>query len=59
MVLCDRRQLSNDGFTVRIVAVDEFDGEVIYGPEIISRGFAHRCASRRISSAARRTPSTR
>jgi len=23
------------------VAVDEFDGEIIYGPEIISRGFVY------------------
>ena len=37
VVLRDRRQLSQEGFIVCIVAVDEFDGEIIYGPEIISR----------------------
>ena len=41
VVLRDRRQLSEEGFIVCIVAVDEFDGEVIYGPEIISRGFVY------------------
>ena len=41
MVLRDRKQLSQDGFIVCIVAIDEFDGEVVYGPEIISRGFVY------------------
>lgn len=41
VVLRDRRQLSEEGFIVCIVAVDEYDGEIIYGPEIISRGFVY------------------
>jgi ribonuclease J len=41
VVLRDRRHLSEDGFMVCVVAVDEVDGEVIYGPEIISRGFVY------------------
>lgn len=41
VVLRDRRHLGQDGFMVCIVAFDEFDGEVIYGPEIISRGFVY------------------
>lgn len=41
VVLRDRRHLSNDGFIVCIVALDEFDGEILYGPEIISRGFVY------------------
>ncbi len=41
VVLRDRRHLSNDGFIVCIVALDEFDGDIIYGPEIISRGFVY------------------
>ena len=41
VVLRDRSHLSQDGFIVCIVAIDEFDGEVIYGPEIISRGFVY------------------
>lgn len=41
VVLRDRKQLSQDGFIVCIVGIDEYDGEVIYGPEIISRGFVY------------------
>jgi ribonuclease J len=41
VVLRDRRQLSQEGFIVCIVAIDEFDGEIIYGPEIVSRGFVY------------------
>ncbi|NJN82061.1 MAG: ribonuclease J [Caldilineaceae bacterium] len=41
VVLRDRRHLSQNGFIVCIVALDEFDGEIIYGPEIISRGFVY------------------
>ena len=41
VVLRDRRHLGNDGFIVCIVALDEFDNEVIYGPEILSRGFVY------------------
>ncbi|MEM7533034.1 MAG: ribonuclease J [Chloroflexota bacterium] len=41
VVLRDRRHLSEDGFIVCILALDEYDGEIIYGPEIISRGFVY------------------
>jgi ribonuclease J len=41
VVLRDRRHLSQDGFIVCVVAVDEVDGAVVYGPEIISRGFVY------------------
>ena len=41
VVLRDRRHLSQDGFIVCIVVLDEFDGDVLYGPEIISRGFVY------------------
>ncbi len=41
VVLRDRRHLSQDGFLVCVVAIDEVDGEIIYGPEIISRGFVY------------------
>ena len=41
VVLRDRRQLSQEGFIVCIVAVDEYDGGIIYGPEIIRRGFVY------------------
>ncbi len=39
LVLRDRRRLSGDGVVVALLAVDEQTGEVIYGPDIISRGF--------------------
>ncbi len=41
VVLRDRRHLGSDGFLVCIVALDEFDGSILYGPEIISRGFVY------------------
>ncbi len=41
VVLRDRRHLSQNGFIVCILALDEFDGEILYGPEIISRGFVY------------------
>ncbi|MBK8049060.1 MAG: ribonuclease J [Anaerolineales bacterium] len=41
VVLRDRRQLSQDGFIVCIVAVDEADGSIVFGPEILSRGFVY------------------
>ncbi len=41
VVLRDRSHLSENGFIVCILALDEFDGEILYGPEIISRGFVY------------------
>jgi ribonuclease J len=39
IVLRDRRKLSGDGVVIALLALDEQTGEVIYGPDIISRGF--------------------
>jgi ribonuclease J len=39
LVLRDRRRLSGDGVVIVLLAVDEQTGEVIYGPDIVSRGF--------------------
>ena len=39
LVLRDRRRLSGDGVVIALLAIDERTGEVIYGPDIISRGF--------------------
>jgi ribonuclease J len=39
VVLRDRRRLSGDGVVVVLLGVDEQTGEIIYGPEIVSRGF--------------------
>ncbi len=39
LVLRDRRRLSGDGVVIVLLAVDDQTGEVIYGPDIVSRGF--------------------
>lgn len=39
LVLRDRRRLSGDGVVIALLAVDENTGEIVYGPDIISRGF--------------------
>jgi ribonuclease J len=41
IVLRDRRLLSRDGFVVVVVAVDAETGEVVEGPDIITRGFVY------------------
>lgn len=38
-VLRDRRKLSGDGVVIAFLAVDELTGKIIYGPDIISKGF--------------------
>jgi len=38
MVLKDRKHLSQDGLVIAILALNEKTGEIIYGPDIITRG---------------------
>lgn len=38
LVIKDRRHLSRDGMVLAVVALNESTGEIIYGPDIITRG---------------------
>jgi ribonuclease J len=40
-VLRDRRKLAGDGIVVVVVAADTHTGEVVAGPDIITKGFVH------------------
>lgn len=39
IVLKDRRHLSQDGLVIVIIGINQVSGEIIYGPDIVSRGF--------------------
>jgi len=39
IVLKDRKHLSEDGMVVVIIGINQSTGELIYGPDIVSRGF--------------------
>ncbi|MFZ5823329.1 MAG: ribonuclease J, partial [Bacillota bacterium] len=41
IVLRDRKQLSQDGILIVVVAVDPESGEIAGGPDIVSRGFVY------------------
>ncbi len=45
-VLRDRRLLAGDGFLLCVVTIDSQTGEVLAGPDLISRGFVHMDQSR-------------
>jgi ribonuclease J len=40
-ILRDRRHLSDNGVVVVTIALDRSSGEIIYGPDLLSRGFLH------------------
>ena len=42
VVLRDRRKLAGDGFVVVVVTADAQSGEILAGPDIITRGFVYR-----------------
>ena len=53
VVLKDRKHLSEDGMVVIIIGVNQSSGAIIYGPDIISRGFVFEDESREYLAEAR------
>ncbi|MBR4907407.1 MAG: ribonuclease J [Acidaminococcaceae bacterium] len=41
IVLRDRRQLSQDGIIIVVVGIDSAAGQIVSGPDIVSRGFVY------------------
>ncbi len=53
MVLKDRRHLARDGMVIALISINETTGTVIYGPDIITRGFAFKDESPELLEGAR------
>lgn len=53
VVLRDRRQLAQDGFLVVTIGLDQETGDVVLGPEILSRGFIYMAESAELIEAAK------
>ncbi|MFN2594329.1 MAG: ribonuclease J, partial [Actinomycetota bacterium] len=52
VVLRDRRVLSEDGVVICVVTIDGQSGEILAGPDLITRGFVHEGESREFLDAA-------
>lgn len=53
VVLKDRRHLAEDGMVLVILGINQHTGELIYGPEIVSRGFVFEDESQEYLQAAK------
>lgn len=53
-VLRDRRKLAGDGVVIVVVIADAHTGEILAGPDIVTRGFVHDETSEEILEEARR-----
>jgi ribonuclease J len=53
MVLKDRRHLARDGMVIALLSLNETTGDLIYGPDIITRGFAFKDESPELREGAR------
>ena len=54
VVLRDRRHLSQDGLVIVVATVDSTTGEVLAGPDLVSRGFVYVRESEELMDGARR-----
>ena len=54
VVLKDRKHLSEDGMVVVIIGINQVSGEIIYGPDIVSRGFVFEDESQQYLEEARK-----
>lgn len=50
MVLRDRRRLAHDGIVLIIIGIEKLTGNIVSGPDIVSRGFVFEDASQEIIS---------
>jgi len=55
MVLKDRKHLAHDGMVVVIIGINQVSGEIIYGPDIVSRGFVFEDESQEYLDEAKKT----
>ncbi len=53
IVLRDRRQLAKDGIIIVVVTIDKEAGEMVAGPDLVSRGFVYVRESEELMEAAR------
>ncbi|GAM08676.1 ribonuclease J 1 [Geobacter sp. OR-1] len=59
IVLKDRKHLSEDGMVIVIIGIAMYNGQIIYGPDIVSRGFVFEDESQDYLDATRRVVTDR